>query len=213
MNFSRFACPTSSMFHLGETMRDVDPMLRWIADRFDLGADWRAADIGAHVGAVTLCMLQHFPRVGLVHAYEPHPQVAAMLRGNTQHVRSQVEVHEAAVVAHDHTRANLFERGVSLLGSSLVMLDRRHQSISVDATSIRNLPAGIRVWKIDSEGNEGDLVTAMRDQDIADAWAFIIETHSRADAEKVRRRLSPAFEMVRAVEHPRFPYRNELWSR
>lgn len=203
--------PLSSLWHIGETMRDVDPMLAWIAARFEVKS---FLDVGAHVGEISLLADFHFgSKKLLVHAYEPHPELFEMCLRNfsTAGINHGSVVRVAISGDPSKTSIGLHERGTSLLGSSTVMDDRVVSTIVVPVMHPCDLPPADVVC-IDVEGVEGEIVEGYR------YWgttrAVIVEVHSRAQSARIRSvlGLTHRMEFVRAVDHQHFPFRLELWS-
>ena len=211
MTTSMITLPLSSLWHIGETMRDVDPMLAWIAARFEVKS---FLDVGAHVGEISLLADFHFgSKKLLVHAYEPHPELFEMCLRNfsTAGINHGSVVRVAISGDPSKTSIGLHERGTSLLGSSTVMDDRVVSTIVVPVMHPCDLPPADVVC-IDVEGVEGEIVEGYR------YWgttrAVIVEVHSRAQSARIRSvlGLTHRMEFVRAVDHQHFPFRLELWS-
>ena len=211
MTTSTITLPLSSLWHIGETMRDVDPMLAWIAARFEVKS---FLDVGAHVGEISLLADFHFgSKKLLVHAYEPHPELFEMCLRNfsTAGINHGSVVRVAISGDPSKTSIGLHERGTSLLGSSTVMDDRVVSTIVVPVMHPCDLPPADVVC-IDVEGVEGEIVEGYR------YWgttrAVIVEVHSRAQSARIRSvlGLTHRMEFVRAVDHQHFPFRLELWS-
>ena len=210
MNLRPIALPYSSLWHIGETMRDVDPMLRWIAQRFQVGS---FLDIGAHVGEISMLAAFHFGAKLNVCAYEPHPDLYVMCRQNleaaglnTNHV-----VRKALSADRSKSEIELHQRGTSLLGCSTVMTDRIVRTISVPVAHPDSLPL-VDVLNIDVEGVEAEIVENYAYWGAP--YAAIIETHSRDQSARIRKVMDRnGFELAKTVDHPNFPYRLELWSR
>lgn len=207
------ALPLSSLWHMGETMRDVDPMLSWVAARFKVTS---FLDVGAHVGEISLLAAFHFGAGLTVHAYEPHPALHEMCRQNfmTGGLDPDLVV-RAALAGGRHTppkdEVELHERGTSLLGCSTVMTDRIVRTLDVPAFHPDTMPAA-DVVNIDVEGAEADIVEGYRHW--PSVYCAAIETHTRAQSGRIRDVMARmGMELVRSVDHPRFPFRLELWSR
>jgi FkbM family methyltransferase len=202
--------PHSSLWHIGETMRDVDPMLKWIAQRFKVGS---FLDVGAHVGEIGMLAAFHFGAGLNVTAYEPHPELAEMCKQNLQAAGLENTKTIRAALSADRTKTDidLHQRGTSLLGCSTTMTDRIVRTISVPATHPDTMPPA-DVLNIDVEGVEAEIVEGYM------YWgmphAAIVETHSREQSARIRKVMDrETFELVKTVDHPNFPYRLELWSR
>jgi FkbM family methyltransferase len=209
VNLAPIVLPESSLWSVAETMRDMDPMLAWIARH--LSPIGSMLDIGAHVGAVSMLARYHFGPALRVEAYEPHPTLAKMCADNFEAAGVNGAVHEQAVCGAFSGRVDLAVRGDSLLGCSVAMRDRVVEKLSVRAVGSDELRE-VDVVKIDAEGSEADIVRHFRHW--PRARALLVETHSRDAAHAVRQELAwHAFELVRALEHVRFPYRLELWAR
>ncbi len=87
-----------SLLHYGEFSRDEANTLRALVSP---GA-W-VIEVGANVGALTLPLLEAVGPEGFVMAFEPQPEVRALLRWNVARFAGRVEVREEAVGGEEGT--------------------------------------------------------------------------------------------------------------
>jgi FkbM family methyltransferase len=127
-------------------------------------------DIGAHVGRTVEQIADEFPDIP-IHAFEPTPRTAAMLRARVAPLRN-VTVHETAIAAHEGLLpffVNRFDATNSLLDnargptSSQTELAEHVERIEVPATTLdawcsEQLPTGDLVITADVQGAEGQIV-------------------------------------------------------
>jgi FkbM family methyltransferase len=124
-------------------------------------------DLGSNIGVSVIYFLTR--RAGVrVYAYEPDPRNVAKLQANLAPFRSQVTVTEAAVAVEDGTA--LFRQETTGRYGGLASFSLRPQlaEIPVRCVCIASVLGGvlaaeqrIDVLKIDTEGNEADLVGAI----------------------------------------------------
>lgn len=144
---------------------------------FDLAASelaWRlirpghlVVDVGANIGFCTLLYSRRVSPGGWVHAFEPHPQLAGVLRANVARMQARrggnVTVQEAAVaadpgrmlLAHSHYFA--VNQGISrLMDDAAVARDPELVGHRVEVTTLDDVfPTDhIDFLKIDVEGHE-----------------------------------------------------------
>jgi FkbM family methyltransferase len=123
-------------------------------------------EIGAHIGTLTLPAAFAVGPEGMVHAFEPVPRLAALLRNNleTNGVGSRVRVIEAA--AGETPGIAMLHVGAPYGHSSLLALDEGEIArVPVAVRPVDQvLPAGTRVdvAKIDAEGAELAVWAGMR---------------------------------------------------
>ena len=127
-------------------------------------------DIGAHVGRTVEQFADEITDVP-IHAFEPTPRTAAMLRARVAPLHN-VAVHETAIAAYDGLLpffVNRFDATNSLLDnargptSSQTELAEHIERIEVPATTLdawcsAQLPKGDLVIKADVQGAEGQIV-------------------------------------------------------
>ena len=118
-------------------------------------------DIGAHVGHMTSLMAARLAPAGTVHALEPHPRLAALLRQSAASWRG-VEIHEAAA-------SNLAGRRVLVppapyhenSGTSHLGAEGAPTGVAVDAVTLDGLLGSFdrrALLKIDAEGHETEVL-------------------------------------------------------
>jgi FkbM family methyltransferase len=138
-------------------------------------------DIGANVGFLTMIGARKVQPEGVVYAFEPSPETAAVLRRNVARNRLEnVVVIERAVAA---------EVGVATLAAEDPLTARLAPSgIQVETTTIDATGSDLRppdVIKIDVEGAEAHVLRGMR-ATLVDARPIVIcEIHGETDAECV----------------------------
>jgi FkbM family methyltransferase len=130
-------------------------------------------DIGAHMGYFALLASRAVGPSGQVHAFEPTPRIAAVLRSNTQG-RTNVRVHQAAVWS-EVTRLRLKDYGPtmsplnSVLDARLDAETRQRSNVieyEVDATTVDEYTRQARIRpdfvKIDAESAERWVLQGMQ---------------------------------------------------
>lgn len=157
---------------LGRTVAfsDVDGFLHSIREifvdevyRFDHPtASPRIIDAGANIGLSVLYFKQLFPDATVV-AYEPDPQMFALLQRNTAGLDG-IDLHNAAAWTVD-TELTFYTEG-SLAGSSEIDFLDQGRAVSVRAERLRDELARARVdfLKIDIEGAENDVLFDVADE-------------------------------------------------
>lgn len=145
-------------------------------------------DIGANIGIASLYFASIFPNA-TVHAFEPEPGNCEVLRANAQQV-PRVQVHPFALGAEDgelelfdsDDRANLGGYSAHALGVNPARsksVPQRHAGRALSALGI----AAIDVLKIDTEGSEWEILTAIEPALLGTARVIMGELHGRRDFE------------------------------
>jgi FkbM family methyltransferase len=151
----------------------------------------RLVDLGAHIGATTLLLLEVFPSAHVV-AVEPHPETAALLRKTIEvnGLDGQCELHEAAAGVEPGTA---MMEGFSVL-AHLVRADseeavdlfpplRKYQldggaHVHVEVVDVLPLLAGADLVKMDIEGAEWPILQDPRFPSLGIS-ALVLEYHSQ----------------------------------
>jgi FkbM family methyltransferase len=157
--------------HIGRTVYyfgDLEPKLSWVCARVLRPGD-TAVDVGANYGVITLLAAHAVGAAGCVHAFEPQPVVAALLRRSVaRNEMAQVVVHEVALSDADG-RLDLQVPDHNLGAASLSRaLDGPGSTFTVDVRTsgpyLADLDLGpIRLLKIDIEGHEPAFLRGARD--------------------------------------------------
>jgi FkbM family methyltransferase len=152
----------------------------------------RIVDLGAHIGAATLLLLEHFPTARVL-AVEPHPETAALLRRMiaVNRLDGQCEVRQAAAGV---ATGNAAMEGFSML-AHLVRKDteeavdmlpplRKYQvegagRANVEVLDILPLLAGADLVKMDIEGAEWPILQDPRFPSLGIS-ALVLEYHPQA---------------------------------
>jgi FkbM family methyltransferase len=148
--------------HIGRTVYffgDLEPKLSWVCARVLRPGD-TVVDVGANYGVITLLAAHIVGAGGCVHAFEPQPAVAALLRRSVaaNHM-DQVQVHELALSDADGQRdlqvpdhnlgAASLSRPLSGAGSTYGV------DVRASGPFLASLDLGaVRLLKIDIEGHE-----------------------------------------------------------
>lgn len=148
--------------HIGRTVfyfGDLEPKLSWVCTHVLRPGD-TAVDVGANYGVITLLAAHAVGHSGRVHAFEPQPGVADLLRKSVaRNAMSQVTVHELALSDADG-RLDLQVPEHNLGAASLSRsLSGPGATFTVDAKEsgpcLADLDLGpVRLMKIDIEGHE-----------------------------------------------------------
>jgi len=150
-------------------------LTRFLAGR--LKAGMHVADIGANFGYYTLLMAAAVGPAGRVHAIEPHPETAHVLRQNVvlNGFDRYTEVHELALGAEISGEVTLFTPDGEPKNATVVATAPPHggRAVTVRATSFDELLGDQRLdlVKIDAEGAEVGILAGM---------ARLIERHRPA---------------------------------
>lgn len=152
-----------TLYYLG----DWDPKITWVCRRLLRPGDI-FLDIGAHCGVVALAAANAVGYTGQVHAFEPNPGLANLLRdAAAQNGYSQLRTHEVALSDQDGEAELHLAFGHSFFGSLSRRQDVPGESISIALRHASryieslNLPR-IRLIKIDVEGHEEIVLTTLR---------------------------------------------------
>lgn len=145
-------------------------------------------DIGANIGIASIYFANVFPHA-VVHAFEPEPANCEILRANAQS-NPRIKVHPIALGAEDgelklfdsDDQANLggfsaHELGVDTARSKSVPV--RHAGRALATLGIHR----VDIIKIDTEGSEWEILTAMDRAFLASATLIMGELHGRRDFE------------------------------
>jgi len=145
---------------------DLDPRLSWVCRRV-IGAGDVVIDVGANYGVISLLAADLVGPTGVVHAFEPQPQVAALLRRSAQrNAFSQLHVHQVGLSDAD-AELDLHIPVANLGSASLDRVAGPGSSIKVSVRhsgtllSELGLPA-IRLLKLDVEGHEAAVLRGAR---------------------------------------------------
>jgi FkbM family methyltransferase len=148
--------------HIGRTVfyfGDLEPKLSWVCSRVLRPGD-TAVDVGANYGVITLLAAQAVGAGGCVHAFEPQPAVAALLRQSLAlNGMDQVQVHELALSDADgELQLQVPDHNLGAASLSRA-LDGPGASYSVAVRASGNFLAGldvgpVRLMKVDIEGHE-----------------------------------------------------------
>jgi FkbM family methyltransferase len=157
--------------HIGRTIfffGDLSPRLSWVCSRV-LGPGDTVVDVGANYGVVTLLAAAAVGPTGRLHAFEPQPGIAALLRRSIGlNGMSQVEVHEVALSDRDG-EMDLYVPDENLGAGSLSrILDEPGATFQVQVRTsgpfLEALALGpVKLLKIDIEGHEPEFLRGARD--------------------------------------------------
>jgi len=156
-------CLGRSVYYTGEW----DPKITWVINRLLRTGD-TFIDIGAHCGVIAVAGAARVGASGMVHAFEPQPDLAAMLKASASaNGFMNVRVHNIAL--SDRTgEMNLFIPANKQVLATLEGDGGDHPSIRVPVECasdyLKNLNLKhIRLIKIDVEGHEETLLRGARD--------------------------------------------------
>ena len=154
--------------------------------RLDAASVRRVLDIGANIGIASLLFARRYPNAE-VHAFEPEPGNCEVLRANAAAL-PRIRVHPFALGAEDgelelfdsDDRANrggysAFAMGIDPAKSKKVPL--RHAGRALAALGIERAD----VIKIDTEGAEWEILTALDERLLKSARVIMGELHGRRD--------------------------------
>ncbi len=155
-------------------------------------------DIGANCGAATVFFATHYPDA-IVHAFEPAEEPFSLLERNTQPL-GNVRRHHLGLFSHDD-QVPLY-RGAFDSGSSSVFKRagtlEKHEVITLRSTSAwlhENAMTSVDIVKIDTEGCEIPILTAMRDL-LPTVKVLYIEFHNEEDRKTLDQLLGDTHVMV-----------------
>jgi FkbM family methyltransferase len=151
------------VYYFGE----LDPRISWICRRVLRSGD-AVVDVGANYGVVSLLAAKLVGGRGVVHAFEPQPHLATLLRRSSERNGfSQLRLHEIALSDTD-AELQLRVPDGNLGGASLTRVSGPGSSIMVGARhsgtvlAELELPA-IRMLKVDIEGHEAEFLRGGRE--------------------------------------------------
>ena len=157
--------------HIGRTVfffGDLEPKLSWVCTHVLRPGD-TVVDIGANYGVVTLLAAQAVGPGGCVHAFEPQPRVADLLRRSIAlNGLTQVHLHQLALSDADG-RLELRVPDRNLGAASLTrVLTGPGSTFTVEVRTsgayLADLDLGpIRLLKIDIEGHEPEFLRGAHD--------------------------------------------------
>ena len=130
-------------------------------------------DVGANVGLFTVRMASLVARFGRVHAFEPDPELAALIEDNVQAnwFNERVEVYRLAVTSatsdltfHRHQTLRALSAATTKSNSPRSDVADHYENVSVvgrrlDEVLSRDVP--LRLVKVDVEGGEADVLDGM----------------------------------------------------
>lgn len=199
------------VFYFGE----LDPRISWVCRRLLRPGDV-VVDIGANYGVVSLLAAQLVGNGGMVHALEPQPAVADLLRRSVAaNGFGHLHVHEVALSDADGELELRIPTG-NLGGASLSRPAERGSSVMVrvrhGGTFLSELGLSrIRVLKVDIEGHEAQFLRGAHellgdcppDAIVFESNEALYETGGHvafSDRAAVRQLLGLGYDMVRIGE-------------
>lgn len=150
-------------------------------------------DVGAHHGTYSIMAAAMVGSSGQVHAFEPFPESAALLRESvTLNGFSQVTVHEAAAADENG------ECAISVTGPHIVERRSDGGEIGVRMATIDSLvPGAVDLVKVDTDGSEERVLDGMKEKLLA-GTRVIVEVSDfqyQSFAESLRRIVQPLAEL------------------
>ncbi len=159
---------------------------------------WNVADIGAFAGYHSLLLSKLVGKEGVVHSFEPVPEIVRMLRVNIElNDCANVRINQLAVGAMDGEISFRRFRGLFVPYGTLVAQadSSRYSVIKIKVRTLDDYLAGVG-WprvsfaKIDVEAGEAQVVGGMRETIGRFAPTLLIEihdgpNHNREEARKV----------------------------
>ncbi len=145
---------------------DLDPKISRILRRLLRPGD-TVLDVGANVGVIALQASRLVGESGTVHAFEPQPNLASLLRQSAAlNGLSNLRVHEMALGAEQGT-LSLWVPDGNAGAASLVRRGSSGRSISVPVRTVDEVmeelaAKHVRLIKMDVEGFEGDVLAGAR---------------------------------------------------
>jgi FkbM family methyltransferase len=104
-------------------------------------------DIGAHAGEYTLILSELCGKSGFVHAFEPQPELAEVIRRNVMHNgRSNVQVHQCAIASRTGRFAFMSD---AKSGGGWIAAELGSGCRSVPATSLDDFLADFNIPRLD----------------------------------------------------------------
>lgn len=156
--------------------------------RPDLPHRPKVLDLGANVGAFSIFATKRWPGC-TVEAFEPVPELFALLKENTKHLK-EIHVNQLAVAKDATPRP--FHLGLNNNGEGSLYADINAQgdapNLVVDCVAATTLPQA-DIIKIDIEGAEWEFLDNY--PFLADAALIAIEYHRDGDKEKLEEKLKP----------------------
>lgn len=174
-------------FELAEGTTDLEALHEvWTRDDYRLRAEHvrgkRVVDVGANVGAFTVLAAQL--GAAEVHAYEPHPANAEVLRRNlaTNRVDGRVTVHQAAVTGGAHPEGLLLngEGGGASLTMPMAGDGAEHTAVVVETVQAELVLGDVHYIKLDCEGAEYGILDAVPDSVLEHTERIAMEFHGPA---------------------------------
>jgi FkbM family methyltransferase len=143
-------------------------------------------DIGANIGVAALYFARAFPHA-VVHAFEPEPGNCAVLQANAQSI-ARIRPHAFALGAQDG-EITLFDSddktnfgGYSTHGMGVDPTRSKTVPVRHAAGALSQLGIGrVDIIKIDTEGSEWEILTAMGRATLKDVRVILGELHGRRD--------------------------------
>ncbi len=138
-------------------------------------------DVGAHVGAFSLAMLEKFPTCRCI-CCEPSPKTFQYLRKNIERngVQERVQLIEAAVLAEDRETALFEGKDGSAKNSVLIPLDGGKtctvQGLAFDRL-VDKLDSEVDVLKLDCEGAEYEILFNASPSTLEKIRSIVLEYH------------------------------------
>lgn len=146
-------------------------------------------DIGANIGAFTVCAGTFFRNAELF-AVEPDERIFPLLEDNCRkNLGRRVSILKAAITGHTAGRAGLYRGDCSVTSSLFASKENKDEQTlqPVDLKPVawiaERVPKPIVYMKIDTEGNEGNIVYNLRPF-LRDILCLAVEYH--AENERVR---------------------------
>lgn len=152
-----------AVFYFG----DLDPRISWVCRRVLRLGD-TVVDVGANYGVVSLVAAQLVGPCGAVHAFEPQPHVAALLRRSAERNGfTRLRVHEIGLSEVD-AELEMHVPATHFGGASFNRVDGPGSSIKVEVRHAGDFLSGldlppIRMLKVDIEGHEAAFLRGGRD--------------------------------------------------
>jgi FkbM family methyltransferase len=140
-------------------------------------------DLGANIGVASLFFLTR-RRDARVYCYEPDPRNSERLRGNLERFADRYELAEAAV-AVESGRVKFLQEHTGRYSGIAAISNRAGSEIEVESVAIADViervlvrEGRIDVLKVDTEGNEAELVRAIPPSQSARIREIYFETNA-----------------------------------